>query len=79
MNRHRNHDRSEHESVQPSGPAIFGGVSAGDAPPPEDNPDVDVLGEDAGDAARSAAGADPATRGRFDTAASNPNVISPPD
>jgi hypothetical protein len=79
MNRNRNHDPSEHESEQASVPAMFGGLSAGDAPPSEDDLDIDVVGDDVGDAARYAAGADPATRDRFDTAESNPNVISPPD
>ena len=66
------------DSATGPAPAIFGGTEQG--MPVEDDPvDVDVFGEDADDAARHAAGADPATRDAFGTAASNPNVISPPD
>jgi hypothetical protein len=70
-------DRDDQVASAPI-PALFGGT-APHSLPPEDDLATDATGEDPGDATRNATGADPATRGAFDTAASNPNVIAPPD
>jgi len=79
MNQRRDDVRIEDDAVPAPAPAVFGGQGTRGAPPAGDLAIDQADGGDTGDAARNAAEADPATQGRFDTAASNPNVISPPD